>query len=153
MNASRQLDIAQWLGALAVRCTPRTTENIEVLARDYASGLDDLPTEVFSPQSKEAAARNFEHFPAYKPLRVWLTKWWDAHKPVQVALPLPPDAHALSVEDRAHVRSWINLKPEWKAAGRLENALSTFRNRTAVFAYICRTDTDAASIAVRRHWS
>jgi hypothetical protein len=149
MTASKQLDIAQWLTDLAVRCTPRTSENIEVMARDYANGLDDLPAEAFTPQSREAATRHFEHFPAYKPLRAWLEKWWSAHKPTRPLLP-PVNDPNLSDEDRSHVRSWINLR---NGEGDLGNRLSTFRDKwPRAFAYIVRTDDQAAAIAKGRGW-
>jgi hypothetical protein len=150
MSTSRQLDIAQWLTDMAVRCTPRTSENIEVLALDYAQGLDDLPSEAFTPQSREAATRHFEHFPAYKPLRAWLDKWWSMHKPTMPLLASIDDPN-LSDEDRSHVRSWINTR---KDGGDLMQRLSQYHIAwPRAFAYIVRTDDQAAAIARARGWT
>lgn len=56
----------------------------------------------------------------------------------------------LSPLDLHHLLSWYNLRGE---RGDWVSRLNRFRQRhPAVFAEICRTDTEAAGIAVQRGW-
>jgi hypothetical protein len=152
MNPQHDRDIRQWLTALSTRCAPRTTENLEILTRDYAVGLADLPYEAFTPQSREAASRQWEYFPSYKSLRKFLETWVEKNATTNMKR-LPPIADpSLSEQDQAHVRSWINLRAERIAAGRLTIGLSLLRKWPRAFDYVCRTDAEAHDIARRRGW-
>jgi len=152
MSQHHELDIRQWLIALSIRCSPRTNENLEMLAKDYASGLVDLPYEAFTPQSREAAARNWEHFPSYKSLRKFLETWIAKNAPIDTKL--LPSIHDpnLTEEDQAHVRSWINLRANRKATGKFATGLDLLRRWPTAFAYVCRTDADAEDVARQRGW-
>ena len=152
MSQHHELDIRQWLIALSIRCSPRTNENLEMLAKDYASGLVDLPYEAFTPQSREAAARNWEHFPSYKSLRKFLETWIAKNAPIDTKLLPPVENPDLSEDDRAYVRSWINLRAQRKANGMFAVGLDLLRQKPAAFAHVCHTDAEAWEVARDRGW-
>jgi len=155
MSTPHELDIREWLIWLSMRCVLRSTENIEVLATDYASGLKDLPHDAFTPISREAAARKWESFPSYKALRKFLEEW-APQKSTALPPPLPDGvtiSDHLSATDRHLVQSWWNLRPENIANGTLATALDVQRRWPTVFNEICLTDPEAAGIAVRRGWA
>jgi hypothetical protein len=142
--------VTAWLADLAVRVSPTMTpEQVEILCRDFAKGLTDLPEQAFDELSREAAAREFRRFPPYALLRKFLEGWVKRNvKPDTNLLPPVHDPN-LSDIDRAHVRSWINLRPE----GNLERRLARYRdNHQAAYRYILRTDAEAAAIARQRGW-
>ena len=148
MSGELTLDIRQWLTALSLRCHPRTTENIEVLAADYALNLTDLNREVWCPAARQAASLKFESFPTYRSLRKFLEDWIDRNCTAKTNLLPPVDDPNLSEEDKTHVRSWIRLRGE----GNRVTHLSVCRRWPAAFAYIIRTDDDAAAIARQHGW-
>jgi len=152
MTTQDELEIEVWLSDLSLRCEPRSKENLRVIIAKYAEGLADLPYEAFTTASGEGAARNWERFPSYKALRKFLEDWADKHGAKDTKLLPPIDDPGLSDEDRAHVRSWINLRAERQKSGRFAQALSLMRKWPAAFAYICRTDDEAHATAQQRGW-
>jgi hypothetical protein len=146
--------IGTWLNDLAAMTAGQTplADAKAKIATIAEVLLCDFPDQrCYSKQSLYAAAREFKWFPTYAELSSFMAKWWEANRPRHTALPRIEDP-SLSLEDRGHVNSWLNLKAEWQAAGRLAVGLSTLRSKPRAFAYICRTDTDAAAIAVRHRW-
>lgn len=155
--------ISIWLTELAVRVAPQmTSEQVEVLARDFAKGFADLPEWVFDDITRELAAREFDRFPTYKALRKFLSEQADALRQ-KSAPPLPgPDDGSLSREDRIWLSNWQNhraggfkyLEGRGDFTERMTITLSLMRSlgRMALFRHICRTDLEAAAIAVRKHW-
>ena len=144
---AKELDIQQWLLELGVRCVPRGKEDVSVMVRDYAAGLTDLPHTAFTPASREQASRKWKFFPAYADLRKFLESY-APRKSTVAALP-PVEDPALSEEDRAHVRSWINLRDEGNRTLRLGMYCEKWPR---AFAYIVRTDAEAERIARQREW-
>jgi len=159
-----ELDIREWLLSLAVRCTPRTAENIEAISRDYATSLVDFPREVFCRASREEASRVFDNFPPYKALREFLEKWWNENRPAPRALP-GPDAAYLSDEEQFWVRNWQRHRAgDWGRAKdgtpcsgsprhlRFELEL-TKKTHPEAFKWLVLHDKEAARIAALAGWS
>jgi hypothetical protein len=148
--------IHDWLNRLAT-VVPKARELADLAVQIDA--LSDLliakvPTSLFSPDSLEYCARRFKFWPGYSDLWARLQEYNRAHPPRRPALPAPViDDPTLTPDDRSHVVSWTRLKGEWLMSNRLDSALSMHRKWPASFAYICRTDPDAAAVAVRRGWS
>jgi hypothetical protein len=139
-------DIAAWLSELALRCVPRKAVNLAVTIAAFAQDLSDLPHQAFSLEAREVAARKWKYFPTYSELRKFLSEWTEKHQP-RSSLPSVED-DGLSPEDRAHVRSWLNLRGE----GNLKVRLSVMRAFPNAFSYIIRTDKEAAAIARQCGW-
>jgi hypothetical protein len=159
-----ELDIREWLLSLAVRCTPRTAENIEAISRDYATSLVDFPREVFCPASREEASRAFDSFPPYKALRGFLEKWWSENRPRPKALG-GPDAAVLNDEEQYWVRSWQRHRSgDWGTAKdgtphigsqkHLRFELELMKNsHPEAFRWLVLHDKEAARIAALAGWS
>ena len=149
----REIAIAEWLTALAIRCVPKSRESLEVTVRDYAQGFAEMPYEAFTTASREAASQHFEWFPSYKALRSFLEKWCQEHKP-PTALPAP-DEPTLTDDDRLYLLIW-----QRRRAGNTKNpiedfakSLDTMRSlHPALIPYLARTDGEVLRIAKQRGW-
>lgn len=159
----KRIEIAaqDWITTLGARCasTIKTEESV-LRAKDYAKGFGDMAPEVFCDASGEAAARHFEYFPSYATLRKWLEDWWRSNKPRPPELPGYDDA-SLELEDRLWLKRWTDdrmvhfphLKDKGTPAERMALSLSSMRiHAPRTFRYLARTDSEVASIAVRRGW-
>jgi len=114
MTSPREYDIQRWLADLAIRCEPRSKENLKVIVAKYAEGLADLPYEAFTPAACEGAARQWETFPSYKALRSFLENWAEKHKPAVLLLPVGEGDSSIDDEDRAWIRGWLrNESGDW----------------------------------------
>jgi len=143
------LHIREWLSALALRCEPRNKENLEVLFRDYAQGLAEMPYETFSTVSREAASRHFEWFPSYKALRAFLEKWLNDNKPA-IALPAP-DEPTLTDADRVYLRAWQKRRAIGDFPKGVTHSLDAMRSiHPALLAYLARIDDEVATISRNR---
>jgi len=154
LNANPK-DISIWMADLAVRVSPTmTSEQVEVLSRDFATGLSDLPADVFCGSAREAAARTFDRFPTYKRLRKFLEDWWSEQKPA-TALPALPGPEDPSLDHRDRVMVGIILRDKAKAHSldQLTKSLSIIRNtHTRAFQYLCLTDAGIRDFASRHGW-
>lgn len=148
---TREADVIAWLAELAVRISPTMSqEQVEVLARDFGKGFVDLPSEAFCSASRHAASLRFERFPPFKALRKFLEEWHAKNCTATAKLLPPVEDPALSDEDRAHVRAWINNRAD---GGNLAVRLDLYRQRwPAAYRYILRTDAEAERIARQRGW-
>jgi hypothetical protein len=155
-----ELGIRTWLGELGTRCSGTTNaEVVESRARDYAQGLIDLPPAVFCPAAREAASRQFDRFPAYALLRNFLDQWWAANKPVPPALPGADDP-TLDADDRGWLKNWERHKANGFRPFNGDHALTPKAHleqarqyKPRVYAYLVRTDTQAAEVAVLNGWA
>ena len=156
-----ELDIREWLIALSLRCSVRTTENLEIMAKDFALGLIDLSDDAFTPQSREAAARKWDSFPSYRALRKFLVDWCEEQASPYPLLP-PIADESLSAQDQVFVKTWQNSRAKDFAhlkdrdaslRGRMAISLDVLRLRAfKAFAYVCRTDAEAESVARQHGW-
>lgn len=164
MSTKRSLEVAArtWLSDLGMRCAATMKlEEAEARAREYATGLIDLPEQVFCDASREAAARQFDHFPSYASIRKFLLAW-RAESQRAIAPPLPgEDDPSLDHRDRqflagfatARADGFQHLTGKGDARQRTMVVLDTIRQTAPrAFAYLTRTDTEAASIALQRRW-
>jgi len=174
MATKIELHIRKWLTDLGARCSSTANaEAAEAKARDYAQALVDIDAGAFCQESLEAAARQFEYFPAYATIRKFVEAWWaDARRRARPALPGADDP-SLTEEDRQHLAVFLKHRAAGFPPGiKLADLASapevdreTFRQRLALrlsrmrsgplvrlFRHICRTDVEAAAIAVARGW-
>jgi len=165
----------QWLQLLGTRCavsSQMTAKEAEAKLRSYLEGLTDIPDVVFCEESLEAASRQFDFFPAYAMLRKFAEVW---HEELQRrAAPVLPgtDDPTLTREDQLILQVWqwrrdTNFSGQKFNEGqpvavaisrgeqerRLTISLDVMRGAYGrIFRHICRTDLEAAAIAIRKGW-
>jgi hypothetical protein len=145
----------QWLQQLGGRCAPTLLSATEADAkvRDFVEGLKNMPKEAFTEDSLQAASETFDYFPPFAALHKFLIKWWEDNRPRPPALPGADDPN-LDTEDRI----WIKLWNEKQAAGfsdgpnAMERLRLVRRFKPRAYAFLLRTDDQAAQIAVLNKW-
>ena len=154
MTPQHEEHIQQWLMALALRCEPRSNENLEVMVADYVKGLGDLPYEAFSTAAREATTREYERFPSYKSLRAFLEKWWVKNKPSVPFLPSHiAEEPSITEEDKIYLAAWLRRRTRGDFPRGMMVSLSTMRALApSALAYLSRTDIDVGAIARERGW-
>jgi hypothetical protein len=102
-------------------------------------------------------AKEFTFFPSYAELVRHLYRWWDINRPKTTTLPGMDED--MPEADRAIVCFWNEYRFGDKKFARgntvkeFDHWLSMIRKPTpAAFDYLCRTDTFAAEIAIRKRW-
>lgn len=142
--------VTGWLNDLAAM-TAGTAPVADLKAKVAAMApglIEEIPADAFSKRSLYDVGRKFKFFPSYAELSAALTDWWEANAPRQKYLP-PVEDPNLTDTDRAHVRSWLDLRD----AGSLDRRLAQYRDKwPAAYRYVVRTDAEAEAIARRRGW-
>jgi hypothetical protein len=146
--------VVSWLAALAIRCAPKRSEDVELIIRTYAAPIaQDVPARVFGDDCLEFVSRQFEHFPGYAALRKQLDVW-QGRNPERRAVPAP--GIEMPAADRVMVGCWQRYRANEAVLPRgvsLESWLSTCRKPCPhAFRYITDTDLVAAEIALKHGW-
>jgi hypothetical protein len=152
----------KFVAVLAKLLVPLETERGADALMEMLAGLADIPEATFDRPGDLAAevAKGFTSFPSLGRLHKALAgRAKDTVKKLPAQLPGAEDP-TLSREDQIKLHSWLKFRAE----GFMHIAGADFRDRMAValsvqhkyqsrvFSHICRTDPEAASIAVRRGW-
>ena len=145
----------KFVAVLAKLTAPLDAERAGQALMDMLPALNTLPPGVFCDAAAEHVARNAQFgFPSYGALRKMLELWWAVNEPKGAADRIGTGDTTLDADDLGWLRNWQRHKdagfPEISAATDLRLAR---QYRPRAFAYLLRTDTHAAEVAVLNGWS
>lgn len=161
---TRQTDhlrmVGVWLNDLAsltAGTAPLADAKAKIAALAGVLSQDFPMPEAFCKASLYTISKQFTFFPSYGPLGKALERWWGENRPKSEFIPNDP---GLTPQERALVLTWhrdkeadfAHLMDKGDLRARMALSLGILRKYRGAFAYICRTDLDAASIVVERQW-
>jgi hypothetical protein len=151
MSTFQPTDAQSKFAAIVAKLTsPLEFETAAQALMDMMPALADLPAGAFCGASAEHVGRNSQRVPSYGQLRKMLELWWSINRPK--GNDIGADDPTLDANDRQIVASWQRRRSEMIAGDTLAAGLSVLRRWPRAFRYVCRIDTEAASVAVRRGW-
>lgn len=138
-----------WVAMLAKLVAPSNSADAAKALAAMLPFLTGYPEAAFTLQSLEYVARQVRRLPSFSELADALASWWKDQP--RAFLLEAPDAEGLSPLDHMHIAAVQRTRRE--NGFDLATRLSWLRDKAPeAFRNICRTDNQAASIAVRRGW-
>jgi hypothetical protein len=145
---------SKFVAILAKLVAPMDFEAAAQAIMDMLPALADLPDGVFCDASAEHVGRNESRIPSYASLRKRLELWWQVNQPKTDLTQIGVDDPSLDADDLGWLRNWQRHKDEGFTGISAATDLRLARqHRPRVFAYLLRTDTRAAEVAVLNHWT
>jgi hypothetical protein len=145
---------SKFVAVLAKLVAPMDFETAAQAIMDMLPALADLPDGAFCDASAEHIGRNESRVPTYATLRKRLELWWQVNQPKTDLHRIGVDDASLDPDDLGWLRNW----QRHKEAGFNDISPATdlrlaMQHRPRVFAYLLRTDTKAAEVAVLNRWT